>query len=290
MKRYGLMAALVVILLSNAFVFAGVFYNRSGEPDAELLLTERELSLARQEEENTALFLTLNWKITGFQAPGVYDSGPNWLNKEILKKIGFDTEISLQDKDAYKLARHQLPRPAWIVMEYDGPHWKNWETEAYKYLKETQEELNKESDENKKKQVQLKIDQIQNQLIARTRLVAIDAGSDPVALRQQYPNRKQYLILEGIVRMNVSHYRDSDSTNKRKTPHLNGYIKQIMISSIHVPNPYREFFKEHAPPRHYSSYYLPKGKTAEDLKPRYAVSIKYGKKYQPWITDIKPLK
>ena len=63
-----------------------------------------------------------------------------------------------------------------------------------------------------------------------------------------------------------------------------------MIDSIHVPNSYRTLFQQQVPKRFYSAYYLPKGKTIEDLKPRYTVALKYGKRYEPWITDIKPLK
>ena len=46
MKKYGLIAAIALIVLTNVVVLAGVAYNRSGEPDATVTLTERELNLA----------------------------------------------------------------------------------------------------------------------------------------------------------------------------------------------------------------------------------------------------
>jgi len=290
MKKFGLISALAVIFLTNVFVFAGVYYNRSGEPDAELNLTERELPLARQEEENTGMFFSLEWKMPGFQAPGFYNSEPAWLGKDILTQIGFRTDHPLQGADSHSYYHHQLPRPAWIVLEYDGPAWKQWESDANDYVKEKIKKLNDEQDENKRKAGQRQIDQVRHQLIAHTRLFAIDAGPDPQQLRQKYPNRHQHLISEGIVRINVSYYRKTDSPEKKGKAYLNGYITEIMIHSIHVPNSFRNFFQEHAPKRHYSVYYLPKDKSPQDLKPRYTVTLKYGKKYQPWITDIKPLR
>lgn len=289
MKQYGLMAALGLILLTNVFVFAGVFYNQSGEPEAELLLTERELPLQRQEKENTGMFLSLEWKMPGFQAPGFYNSKPNWFNKDILEELGFKTNHPLQGTNSHSYYRHQLPRTAWIVLEYDGPSWVQWTEDARKYIQEKKLKLESETDESKIKASQRMIDQVSHQLIAHTHLFAIDAGPDPELLRQKYTDRRTHIISEGIVRANISYYRNTDSKNKKGQAYLNGYIKEVMIDSIHVPNSFRGFFQQNAPRRTFSPYYLPKDKSPEDLKPRYTVNLKYGKKYQPWISNIKPL-
>lgn len=290
MKKYGLLAAIGMILLTNAFVFAGILYNRSGDPEAELQLTERELPFAHQQKENTGMFLKLEWKMPGFHAPGFYNSKPSWFGKDILTNIGFRTDHSLQGTGYHSYYRHQLPRPAWIVLEFDGPTWEQWESDARQYIQEKKSKLETETDESKQKAAQRQIDQVRHQLIAHTRLFAIDAGPDPEALRQKYPDQHKYIISEGIVRINIGYYRNTDSTVKKGRAHLNGYIKEIMIDSIHVPNSFRGFFQQNAPKRYYSPYYLPKDKSPQDLKPRYTVHLKYGKKYQPWISNIKSLK
>jgi hypothetical protein len=46
MKRLGLVCALLLLVAVNAFVLAGIATNRSNQPEASLLLTERELPLA----------------------------------------------------------------------------------------------------------------------------------------------------------------------------------------------------------------------------------------------------
>jgi len=55
MKRIGLIAALALIVLTNVIVLATVRHNRSGEPDATVTLTERELRLWSNSKENSAV-------------------------------------------------------------------------------------------------------------------------------------------------------------------------------------------------------------------------------------------
>ena len=63
MKRYGIMTALLLLLVVNGIVLGGVYYNRSGIPEATLTMTERELPLAYnyRHKENSGVTLRLNW-------------------------------------------------------------------------------------------------------------------------------------------------------------------------------------------------------------------------------------
>lgn len=58
-------AGLMIIVLTNVIALGGVAYNRAGEPDGTLVLTERELRLPYSSglaRENSGLSLTIEWR------------------------------------------------------------------------------------------------------------------------------------------------------------------------------------------------------------------------------------
>ena len=67
-----LLSAVVLLLLTNVVVLAGVAYNRAGEPVVSLELTERELTLVRsyrRTDENSGTALSLQWQVSGDGEP-----------------------------------------------------------------------------------------------------------------------------------------------------------------------------------------------------------------------------
>ena len=65
-RRRTLLAGIALILAVNAVALAGVAYNRSGEPDSVLRLTERELQASygwHGSAENSGAALTLRWRV-----------------------------------------------------------------------------------------------------------------------------------------------------------------------------------------------------------------------------------
>ena len=99
-----------LILASNAVALAGVWYNRSGEPQAQLQLSEREIQLPYDSwlrgEENSGLRLQLAWR----QA----DADWSWLDEAKLRELGF------APNDLGRSAE----RPLWLVLELDGPSYR----------------------------------------------------------------------------------------------------------------------------------------------------------------------
>ena len=102
MKKYGLISAIVLIVLTNMVVLAGVAYNRSGEPDAVVQLTERELHWKKHygmtDKEDTGLYLNLKWNMGGFPyryPPWTFQQENSWLNQEKLQVLGFDISFPL---------------------------------------------------------------------------------------------------------------------------------------------------------------------------------------------------
>lgn len=215
--RAALVAGLALIAATNAVVLAGAAYNRSGTPEAELALSERELHLPGSwgfEGENTGVSLALQWRvhpgITGgsfqdFGGPG-YGWQIAWLDERKLTELGFN--FSDDEFDA-----RQRPRKALLVLELDGA--------AYRAAVERAEARALEkADEFVQRQ-------LANERQTYSRLFVIDAGLDAERLRATYPDRSKYAIVEGKVALG---YRGSGETRK-----ITGYVAGVSIDRIHVP-------------------------------------------------------
>jgi hypothetical protein len=115
MNRRALYAALGLLIAVNAVVLLGVVRNRSGEPDAVLTLTEREMPLSWpfRHEENTGVSLHLNLN-SDIEAQ-------RWFDEAKLAELGFDTG-HFRESDNWRVYR-ELPRKAFVVLEYDGEAW-----------------------------------------------------------------------------------------------------------------------------------------------------------------------
>src|SRR5690606_12668009 len=89
-KRKGwLLAGLALIALTNCWILASVAYNRSGEPEAVLLLSERELLPSRhwrqQENSGVALaLLTRQPRADKARAP---------IDLSVMRQLGFSIEM-----------------------------------------------------------------------------------------------------------------------------------------------------------------------------------------------------
>ena len=95
--RKSLLASVLLLLLTNIVVLAGIAYNRSGEPLLSLELTERELPLmysASSKEENSGTTLSLRWQILDPDEDWEYQNRtygtPAWLDDKKLTELGFD--------------------------------------------------------------------------------------------------------------------------------------------------------------------------------------------------------
>ncbi|MCF8720660.1 DUF4824 family protein [Nitrospina gracilis] len=292
MKRYGLALAIGLVLIANVWVIAGVVYNRYGEPDATLTLTERELPKAWQERENTGLFLRLTWQMPGFQKPGHYNPEPGWFTADKLTALGFRVDMPVNDTRAYDYYQHQLPRDAFIVLEMEGPAWKLWRQGAAAYYGSLKADLEKETDAEKIKSLNRQIDSLKRSMVTQSRLFAVDAGPSASQLRQRYPDRSRYLIVRGIVRIRKT-YLPSNKNKKvgSNDAVINGYIQKILVDSLHVPHLFRDqFLRLVSKPRYWSNARNRRVGKKNDMEPRYAVTLNYGRRFEPWITEIAELK
>lgn len=240
-----------LILASNALALAGVWYNRSGEPQAQLQLSERELNVAADAllsgQENSVLRLRLSWRHAG------EGSSLPWLDTAKLRSLGFGPEQ----------ADLRAERPVWVVLELDGPAYRKRVEGAQTALtgaaqallaRPDDEELQRQHDERKRN--------LDYESRVASRLLLVDAGLDPEALRQAWPDRQRQVILAS-----------------RFSPYLQGreagYGASVWLEAdkISIPRPYRESLGQ------WRQYY-------DERRPKAQVEVAFGQRHEPWLISV----
>jgi len=281
MRRRGVWTAIVLLVATNAVVLVGVARNRRGEPEARVRLTERELRIgADWEKENTGLWLELQTGGMGWQA-----DRPGWFDRKKLQELGFDVGIDPSDDKAELFYAKALPKRRIAVLEYDGDAWKKW-------IAGREEELlhPKPDDPVTAEMMEARRKELESDRVGHSRLFVIDAGNDLSALRRRYPDRAHYILSDALVRLNLQRPWD-EQTNTHKDAYLEGYVSEILVSSIHVPLEKRPVLdairREQQQPADlklgtsYNMYGVPM------VPPRYEVTLAYGRRFEPWIEEIR---
>jgi len=269
----------------------GVAYNRSGEPDAVVELTQRELGTPYQSgfyRENTGLQLHLNCRIassTSAAYAGYYGcSGtPAWLDRDKLIQLGFDLDTYEADKDTSWLKDKILAKEAYVVLEYDGQAYQQALANAAKKLAdETALRDNNPDKKEFERRAEAANTQWQNEQTVYSRLFVIDTGSDKDTLRSQYPDGHRYIILPAVIRP----YWDR-SNNKHE---WSGTISELQLTHINVPLEQRQAFYASAEPNNIEN--IQSLTTMQDSKirsPQYKARIAFGKRGEPWLMDVEAM-
>jgi Domain of unknown function (DUF4824) len=275
-RKKVLAAGIALFILTNIIVISGAMYNRSGEPDAVIEFSERELTINDwQKKENSGLSLQLNWNQYTFGYGNYYHQ----FSDEKLLSLGYDLIDSKDRDEVWEYIRKQLPRSVWVVLEFNGENYQDKLREAEKQFEEDESlYLLETSNEQLKRKMERSQNELKWEKNSSSRLFAIDVGNSPELLRQQYPDKSRYIITSGIFRL--SYNDDYDARIK-----ITGYISEINVTDIHVPLEQRSIF-DSLPVKEYMTqgniYPL-------SYKPRYQVEIGYGKRYEPWIMSTKLL-
>lgn len=284
MKRPPLtLMAAVLVLLTNAVALAGAWWNRQGEPSAELLLSERELGLPyywrnRIERENSGLALELKWRLPpasehsyqGSFAPNSYYREADWLDEAELRALGFEVDPPTAQEASWQW-RRQLPRAAWLVLEFDGAAYQQ-SLQAFEAWADWVEQA---SDEEIRRTIHGRpsADEIARQRRehreSASRLFVIDAGLDPLTLRQRYPDRQQHAVVSGTLRV---HYGSSlvGQANRWRAQ-----IEQLDVDTLHVSTRWRQ-----------SLQVLQAASAAESA--RFQARVAWGRRHEPWLLDLQP--
>jgi hypothetical protein len=278
-----LIAGLGIIIATNVVALAGVAYNRAGEPEATIELTERELAMPyryRMLKENTGLGLRIKCRLEGdsYYGYGNCNGMPKWFSREKLIELGFKLQ-PLEEKESWR--RHyaiekELPRKAWIVLEYDGTAYQKALAKAEQELNAQQQLLdNNPGKEEFEKRVKAARDKLEGEQLYFSRLFVIDAGPDKTKLRKNYPDNSRYLIMQATVRPTWS------GNGKGKDGEWKGRITRLLVNTINVPLEHRAIFEPLEDDQ--------VSRNQNKLTPRYQVSLAFGKRGEPWVIGVKDL-
>jgi tetratricopeptide (TPR) repeat protein len=268
----------MILAATNIVVLSGVASNRSGIPETQITLTERELKLPyRAYEENSGLTLRFAWRALGKDAN--YNKNPDWrspawFSAEKLEELGFNINNNLSSKENATYYKQPIPKEVFIVFENNGEPYREALRRAEMVL-EKEESLFKlnSGDKRLRDNFEKAEKRLKRERITESRLFAIDAGLDPNILREKYGDRTHFIIAKGLVKPRYHQNR------KRKEVH--GYITNLSVGSIHVPLEYREVFD--------TILAQDKPKKNEFQSPRYELELAYGSRFEPWIVSVHPL-
>jgi len=261
MKHASLAAAVVIVLLSNAFALLHAARNRSGDPDAQIALTDRELTYYRDADDSgvalNLIWLDANARYAPWISPG--DSSKPWMNRQILESLGFDCRVDPADHlKADSFYARQAPRRGFIALEYDGQGWHEW-LESRKRQIEQQPVLRDSFNERQS-----------------SRLVAIDAAGDPAVLRARHPDRSNVAILPAVIQISVTPRQPAAQGRLEIPAQLTGWIQQVPYS-IHVARQISDRFR--------ALRQTTRGPDQAD--PIYRVHLKFGTSLEPWVTGTE---
>lgn len=271
-RTRALLAGGSLIVLVNALILGGAAYNRSGEADSRLQLSERELyppySRSWSFHENGHAPLGLFWRVLPAKDKdyaGVHNFGgtPAWLDENKLQALGFQLPAATSSEKNWRSHRQ---RDVILVLEYDGPTYQQALTRARAAQAEESQLL--ATNPGKKEFVQrsnaaqkwLESEENEN-----SRLFVVDAGLDAATLRARYAARDRYLLARG----QVSAYLQSSGDPPRPT--LHGRINRLSIQEISVPVEWQPALRTQ-PDQH--------------NRPRFQATLAVGKRLEPWLLEV----
>jgi hypothetical protein len=273
-----LAAGAALILLVNVVALSGVYFNRSGEPDARLTLSQRELGVPwdwRVPRDNSGLVLGLNWRVPDGSAVeysyggyGYHGGTPDWLDEPRMKALGFDTAAVAESGEGRRRFERQLPREALLVLELAGPSWQQ-ALERARVNAARHEAARLANADSKEFVAKAKHAQVKNEETRNSRLFAIDLGLDRAALRAKYPDRGRYLILKATLRPRLE-------TQDKKT-RVTGYVSELAVQRINVPHALRPVLEP-------GLRKLPHTPIAPDAM--FEATVAVGQRLEPWIEAI----
>lgn len=260
-------SALLVIVLTNAVALGGALWNRSGEAESQLTLSQRELRLPYRsfDRENSGLALALSWRVIGPpDRTGIYweyagGGTPEWLDKAKMESLGFDMAERAPGGDR-RSGRMELARDVLLVLEFDGDAYQRSLERARQHLAAEETKLVAMPDSNEKKnRLKNAADQLAREENENSRLFVVDAGRDRAALRARHPDRTRYAIVRGQVRPSWS----GEQTERH------GHVSNISISGINVPHALKPLLAESA------------------RQQKFTAGVAFGQRLEPWITQLE---
>lgn len=283
LPKQPLLLGVGIVMLSNLVALGGVAYNRSGEPDSVINLTQRELVLPYRyqhgfDKDNSGLSLEIEWRTIDSDKldSRYYWQAPHWLDRKKLTELGFDVSTSPETLQGRRAYDRTLPREVILVLEFDGAAHKNAveRLQAELALAEKEQEEHSDNVEHKKHYAAVKR-RLTAELNVRSRLFVIDAGQDRRALRAKYPLHNQYILARGQIR--IRHFMTKDQEY-----YLMGMITRLSIGQINVPLEYRDAVL--------GGSANGSARARKQESPKFIARVSYGQRLEPWLMAVESVK
>ncbi len=279
--RY-LIAGLALIGLTNAVVLAGVLWNRQPPLDSRLQLSERELSTTNTywHQDNSGLALRLDYRWPSRPADAAY-SLP--ISAETMAALGFEVPQALTEQSVRRY-RRQLSRDAVLVLELDGPAYAREVALARSAHEEALRLQKAVPDSEQLRNALLNATQALTQEIQRaSRLLVVDIGPDPEALRVRYPGRQRYALVHAVVEVqtqNVPVERADPQPSTRWVWHVGGTATAPGMQRLNLPQHWHATFvslpqQGVEPGMDYSNQYK-----------RFNADLAFGRRLEPWFVAL----
>ena len=264
--------SLLLIVLVNGFILAGVLYNRSGEPESVVEFTEREVRMPYRRSQDQAS-VRINWRIVSLDDDSYNRYGsPLWFDQKKLESLGYEFPEGL-DVDRQS---HFIESEAILVLEYDGGAYQQAIKIAQQRVQVIEKKLTKLiGDEELLSDLKDAKENLKHEELSASRLFVIDAGLDKNKLRAKYPDNQRYILTYGIV--DARSYR-FDGNRERSV--IAGRIDRLSVKYLHVEKEAHSLIDKLKPSSNYSSNENP---------PRFSLTVHYGQKLEPWIETIELL-
>ena len=266
--------ALSLVLLVNAFILIGVWYNRSGEAESTVVLTEREVHMPYSWRTDQT-FLRINWRTVSSE----------WFDQQKLESLGF--EFSEAEYNT-----HFIETKVILVLEYDADAYQQAVKVAQRRVesaerklaqlvasKEIQTELKNvlQTELQEDLQAELKDEQenLKYEQLSASRLFVVDAGLDEEKLRAQYSDNQRYILTYGIV--DVRSHMPYDRNEK---PIFSGRIDRLSVERLHIES---EMYSKINKLKSNTRY------SRNTMSPRFSLEVHFGQRLEPWIEQLSLL-
>jgi hypothetical protein len=265
--RHTLISGIALILLTNAVALGGAAWNRSGDPESVLKLTQRELQQPYYwgiNRENSGMSLRLNWRISaGDRSLNYSYSGgaPDWLDHAKMESLGFEVSPPQTTENIYRWTNRQLGKEVLLVLELDGPTYKRILERTRQNAAEQDAKLAANPDDKATKESAKRAqDELQREEQENSRLFAVDAGLSQAELRAKYPDRTHCAIVRAQVR----------PWSIGAQGKIVGYVDHISVDNINVPHEMHAMFERSVAGQ-------------PSARQPFEASVAFGQRLEPWL-------
>lgn len=276
------LAALLVIVATNAVTLGLAAWNPVGGPESHLQLAARDFERPdrrdRSAEDGNGPDLILRWRVATAAAtvtdtdaldasPWRSGSGPaDWLDDAKLTTLGFPPPGRPAPTALFR-ARPQDARPVVLVLEFDGPAYRAALLSARRHHEAVLRQLATHSAAEATDRRQNADRQLREMETASTRLYVVDAGLDENALRARYPDRSRYALVHGRIAAPAG---TAEAARRR------GEVHAVDVGPIHVPPPLRQRLAVH----------LARAEAGGELQ--FSAPVAFGRRFEPWLDSLTP--